>query len=1323
MATRASKGAARPRGSTAKATGSWARNRSGSSTRRRARSRRGSGSSRRGHGRSGRRYATPAPSANPFAILLGWIVALIAAVWMVVAHAAGAACRAMGRHGRELDPLHRRDGAGLAALCAAIACAVAVWGDESGPLRTVSLAIRSLFGSGTWAVPILLVLLAWRFLRHPEKNAATARMVIGWVALLVGALGLIHVAAGTPGLAAGLAAIRSAGGLIGYAVAAPLVAIVTQWAAIPVLLLIAGFGLLVITGTPLHRVPERIAEGRGLLQRRGADATATTETGGGAGAGRPHAKLARRRTDALEVGARDQAYDTPLLDSLFGRRDAPRTAEHGDADAGVSAADAAAQGVLIGGRSLTDDGWREAAALAAGVAAAPAAGPGVARKPEQLTLSAVTDGSYTLPPIALLKPGTVARPRTRANETVVEALTGVLEQFEVDAEVTGFTRGPTVTRYEIELAPAVKVERVTQLSKNIAYAVKSADVRILSPIPGKSAIGIEIPNADRDIVSLGDVLRSPVARSDHHPMVVGLGKDVEGTNVVANLAKMPHMLIAGATGAGKALALDTPIPTPRGWTTMGAIRPGEEVFDEAGERCTVVAATSVMHGRPCYEVEFSDGTVIVADAQHLWQTTTTTERGRCSKVRRGVPYWSAADVARVTQRAVAVLGEPDRPVTTAEVLADIGPSVRNVLLALAGRIPKEGRRLRQTYVRNGREVSFWVQTYSRQLLYKSLAARVTTPVGYGHRVHDAALPVTTADIARSLRVSGRVNHSVPVCGPLDYPVRDLPLAPYTLGAWLGDGHSASARITCADEEIIDAIRGEGYAVTKHSAPLAYGIREQGAGSAWRQARAFTSHLRRLDLLGNKHIPELYLRSSIAQRRSLLAGLLDTDGYCSPGGEASFSVTNERLSRDVLDLVLGLGHKATLRTRPCRGRTESTSVVYTVSFRPQAPVFRLERKRARQAAIASRSPARQRYIVDVRPVESVPVRCIQVDSPSRLYLASRSCVPTHNSTCINGLITSILLRATPDEVRMVLIDPKRVELAAYAGIPHLITQIITSPKRASDALQWVVGEMDRRYDDLAATGFRHLDDFNKAVRAGRVTAPPGSERTFSPYPYLLVIVDELADLMVVAPRDVEDAVVRITQLARAAGIHLVLATQRPSVDVVTGLIKANVPSRLAFATSSLTDSRVILDQPGAEKLVGQGDALFLPMGTSKPIRLQNAYVTEREIREIVAHCKKQAVPVYREDVVAAQSRQREIDADIGDDLDFLVQAAELIVSTQFGSTSMLQRKLRVGFAKAGRLMDLLESRGVVGPSEGSKARDVLIRPDDLPGLLASLRGED
>jgi S-DNA-T family DNA segregation ATPase FtsK/SpoIIIE len=867
-------------------------------------------------------------------ILADWVARVITEAWMGLAHTAGYAARAAGHNARDLDPAHRRDGLGLAALGAAIVTAAVTWfkvGNVIG--RPLGAFIRGTFGSGAWTVPILLALLAWRLLRHPDRNADTARMVIGWTALIVGALGLVHIANGTPYPSAGAIAMQQAGGLIGFVVSAPLVAAITAWVAAPLLALLTGFGLLVITGTPLHRVPGRLAEVHGFVRRgQPADPAGTGDPDaltGQARTGRQLTRGGRRRQEAIEAGEHQKPYDTPLLGGLLAREAADQSrrgaagAPAGTPGAGTPGAaarpratgtpeagadvvhglsfgpsTAAHQGTGLpgtaghGGPGAAADGT-EASWLSSwfgsdeGSAAGPGgpAGPGshegtqAQRKAEQLTLSSSSDASYTLPPTALLRPGTAPKARTRANDLMVEALSVVLEQFEVDAQVTGFTRGPTVTRYEIELGPAVKVERVTQLSKNIAYAVKSADVRILSPIPGKSAIGVEIPNADREIVSLGDVLRSPVAATDHHPMVVGLGKDVEGRTVVANIAKMPHMLIAGATGAGK------------------------------------------------------------------------------------------------------------------------------------------------------------------------------------------------------------------------------------------------------------------------------------------------------------------------------------------------------------------------------------------------------------------------------------------------------------SVCINALITSVLVRATPDEVRLILIDPKRVELSIYSGIPHLITQIITHPKKAADALEWVVGEMDRRYDDLAASGFRHVDDFNKAVRAGKITAPPGSERVYVPYPYLLVIVDELADLMMVAPRDVEDAVVRITQLARAAGIHLVLATQRPSVDVVTGLIKANVPSRLAFATSSLTDSRVILDQPGAEKLVGQGDALFLPMGASKPLRLQNAFVTEKEIREVVAHCKKQAEPVYREDVTAPEGRQREIDADIGDDLELLIQAAELVVSTQFGSTSMLQRKLRVGFAKAGRLMDLLENRGVVGPSEGSKARDVLVKPDDLAALLASLRGLD
>ncbi|MWA04479.1 DNA translocase FtsK [Actinomadura sp. LD22] len=812
---------------------------------------------------------------------------LLFKLYLLAAVAVGSIFRAYGNGARNLDPEHRRDGLGLALLGSSIVLASVTWFRPDGVV-TIALekVVRGGIGIVAMALPVVLALLAWRTLRHPEQNEETGRVVIGLTALTVGVLGILHIAAGIPSPSKDMPGVRDAGGVVGWLVSAPLDAALSGWVAVPLLLLLSGFGLLVITATPIAKVPERVGElwAVATLQGRPERPSDAADDEQEAPKKRCRKKKADEADDELEVGEHSRPYDTPLLEDEPKRRERPsRDLADELFEPDPFGGDVPPPAPPVDDMPPFDDAPPPADPVPQepappeepvhGDVPDPTPAP---RSSEQLPLSSSGE-IYLLPDPSALRPGSVAKPRTKANDTVVNALTGVLEQFDIDAQVTGFTRGPTITRYEIELGPAVKVEKVTALTKNIAYAVKSADVRIISPIPGKSAIGVEIPNTDKDIVSLGDVLRSPAATNEHHPMVVGLGKDVEGRTVVANLAKMPHILIAGATGAGK------------------------------------------------------------------------------------------------------------------------------------------------------------------------------------------------------------------------------------------------------------------------------------------------------------------------------------------------------------------------------------------------------------------------------------------------------------STCINGLITSVLMRATPDEVRMILVDPKRVELTMYQGIPHLITPIITNPKKAAEALEWVVGEMDRRYDDLAASGFRHIDDFNKAVKAGKLTAPPGSERVYTPYPYMLVIVDELADLMMVAPRDVEDSVVRITQLARAAGIHLVLATQRPSVDVVTGLIKANVPSRLAFATSSLSDSRVILDQPGAEKLVGQGDALFLPMGASKPMRIQNAYVSEKEIHSVVDHCKGQMEANYREDVAESSAPKKEIDEEIGDDMDLLVQAIELVVSTQFGSTSMLQRKLRVGFAKAGRLMDLMESRDIVGPSEGSKARDVLAKPDDLPGVLAELRG--
>ena len=747
----------------------------------------------------------------------------IAAIWRFIAKTLGSTVRFLARGARDLDPAHQRDGIAFLILILALIATAGTWFHADNIVsRTVYSFIYGGFGRIGFAAPIVLIYFAFKLFRTPEDKKAIGRIIVGTIALLLSSTGLSHLLNGSIGT--GATAMRHGGGWIGYGVTTPLVAAMTSVLTYPVLAIFFIFGLLVVTATPVSDLFARIGITSTWLWSK-----------------RPERRV---KEEVFEVS------DTPPFESpIVSAWNEPSPDEE----------------------ELDEESFDEEFTVP--IPISPIVTPSN-KRPEQLLLSA--DSTYELPPPDLLRSGPAAKAKSKANEAVVAALTEVFLQFEIDAQVTGFMRGPTVTRYEVELGSAVKVERITALAKNISYAVASGDVRILSPIPGKSAVGIEIPNADREIVALGDVLRSSAAGQDHHPMLVALGKDVEGNFICANLAKMPHLLVAGATGAGK------------------------------------------------------------------------------------------------------------------------------------------------------------------------------------------------------------------------------------------------------------------------------------------------------------------------------------------------------------------------------------------------------------------------------------------------------------SSMINAMIISILSRSTPDDVRLVLIDPKRVELTAYEGIPHLITPIITNPKKAADALTWVVREMDLRYEDLSTFGFRHIDDFNKAVRAGKVVAPEGSDRMVEPYPYLLVIIDELADLMIVAAKEVEESVVRITQLARSAGIHLVLATQRPSVDVVTGLIKANVPSRLSFATSSLADSRVILDTPGAEKLVGQGDALFIPMGASRAVRIQGAYVSEREIEAVVGHVKKQLKPRYRDDVTAPMSHPKMVDKEIGDDLDILCQAVELVVGTQFGSTSMLQRKLRIGFAKAGRLMDLMESRGIVGPSEGSKARTVMVKPDELDSVLATLR---
>ncbi|AXK75958.1 DNA translocase FtsK [Mycolicibacterium neoaurum] len=801
-----------------------------------------------------RRKPAPRRSPSRFAAAGAAMGRGTRAGWLMVAKGAGSTARSVGR-ARDLEPGHRRDGIALALLGLAVVVAASSWFDAARPVGGwIDIVLRTVVGGAVVLVPIVLGVIAVVLMRTEPNLDARPRLILGSVMIALPVLGLWHVWAGAP---LDSIARRDAAGFIGFVIGGPLSDGLTVWIATPLLVIGVLFGVLLLTGTTIRELPDTL---RDMFSTRGFDDRYDDEYDD---------------DDYYDDGA--EAVTDDFSDAYYDRDD-----DLGAADAQQWPTAELPAGTPMDNYPLPVE---EAPTAPEPVAAKPRRPKPEPKKPKKseddaLVVDRVVEGPYVLPSLELLVAGDPPKLRTAANDQMEDAITSVLQQFKVDASVTGCTRGPTVTRYEVELGPGVKVEKITALHRNIAYAVATESVRMLAPIPGKSAVGIEVPNTDREMVRLSDVLTAPSTRRDHHPLVIGLGKDIEGDFISCNLAKMPHLLVAGSTGSGK------------------------------------------------------------------------------------------------------------------------------------------------------------------------------------------------------------------------------------------------------------------------------------------------------------------------------------------------------------------------------------------------------------------------------------------------------------SSFVNSMLVSLLARATPEEVRMILIDPKMVELTPYEGIPHLITPIITQPKKAAAALAWLVEEMEQRYQDMQASRVRHIDVFNEKVRSGEISTPLGSERVYKPYPYILAIVDELADLMMTAPRDVEEAIVRITQKARAAGIHLVLATQRPSVDVVTGLIKTNVPSRLAFATSSLTDSRVILDQAGAEKLIGMGDGLFLPMGANKPIRMQGAFITDEEIHAVVEATKSQAEPEFVEGVTKAKpagGERGDVDPDIGDDMDVFLQAVELVVSSQFGSTSMLQRKLRVGFAKAGRLMDLMETRNIVGPSEGSKAREVLVKPDELAGTLALIRG--